>query len=493
MQRTTKLDADGIDLTGEVVHELPRRDRDADARGESGPAELSGRLAGLSLHRQVLVLSVWPLLEQLMNFLVGTVDLVMAGHLGAEALAVSATDALGVSGYVGWLMTMIHSGAGVGASALIARAMGARRQGLANAALGQAVLLALCSGAVVCLSVYGLAQGIGRLAGVSGLGLELCTIYLRIVALAAPASAVLLVANACLRGAGDTRWPFTVMVLVNVINIVLSVLFVFGPAPLGGHGVAGIAAGTACAWTIGALVLLVVLARGNGALRLRWARLRPHLHTARRIVRVAVPNLFESAGALWLGHFLVLMIVGRLAQEAVLGAHMIVLRIEAISFLPGAAMGVAAATLAGQYLGLGDPHRARRAVFICWAWSAAIMGVLGLVFVAIPHVLVRLITDAGALTALAPTPLRICGPFQVFLATHMVLAAAQRGAGDTRAVFWTTAITTFAVRVPVVYFIAIVLDLGLNGVWYGICVDMTVRGIVFWVSFSRGRWARVRV
>jgi hypothetical protein len=52
--------------------------------GPTGPTratpELSGRLKGLTLWQQVLVLAVWPFLEQVLNFLVGYVDTALAGH-----------------------------------------------------------------------------------------------------------------------------------------------------------------------------------------------------------------------------------------------------------------------------------------------------------------------------------------------------------------------------------------------------------------------------
>ena len=487
------IESDAIDVAGES--ELRGSDgQDRSVRPKaSGLGGLPGRLSGLSLRRQVLVLSIWPLLEQLLNFLVGTVDLALAGHLSPEGLAVAATDALGVSGYVGWLMAMVHSAAGIGSATLIARAVGGRHRGLANAALGQSIVLGLLIGLVVGATIFLLSGLIGEICGLRGEGLQLCRMYLRIISLAAPASALLLVGNAALRGAGDTRSPFTVMVFVNIVNVILSVLFVFGPAPLGGHGVKGIAWGTVGAWMLGSVLVLGVLWRGNGGVRLFWGRLRPHWHTMRRIIHVGVPNLMESVLGIWLGNFLILIIVGQLGQEAVIGAHQVVIRIEAISFLPGFAMGIAGATLAGQYLGSGDPKRARQAVFVCWTYAAVIMTLMGGVFVLVPHLLVRLITNAGPLLELAPVPLRICGPFQLFLATHMVFAAALRGAGDTRRAMWITMFSTFAVRVPAAYVLSTVFGLGLNGVWYGMCSEMVVSGVLFAGRFYRGAWAKMKV
>jgi len=454
---------------------------------------LQGRLAGLSLPRQVVVLSIWPLLEQFMAYLVGTVDLALAGHLHPLPLQVAATDALGVTSYVTWLITMIHMAVGIGAAALIARAIGGSHRRLANAAVGQAQILAAMAGVIVAIAVYVLAESIGRLAGLHGQSLMLSVLYLRVVATAVPFSAMLMVAAASLRGAGDTRTPFLVMLLVNLVNVMTSVLFVYGPKPIGGHGVGGIAAGTVVAWVVGATIILSVLVRGWGGVRLHWHRLRPHVHILKRIIRVGGPNLFESVAGMWVGNFLVLMIVGRLGSQGVIGAHMIAIRIESLSFLSGYALSIAAATLTGQYLGLGVPDKARQAAMLCWGFAAVIMTALGVAFFTVPRWFAGLITDAPLLLDQCVTPIRIAGPIQIFFATQMVLAGAMRGAGDTRTTMWITTLSTFLVRLPMVYLLAVVCDWGLNGVWLALCGEIVVRGVIFAIRFWHGGWAKVQV
>ena len=58
------------------------------------------------------------------------------------------------------------------------------------------------------------------------------------------------------------------------------------------------------------------------------------------------------------------------ADGGLVGAHIITVQWEAFSFLPGFAMGTAAAALAGQYLGAGNARMARRAIFACTATSS---------------------------------------------------------------------------------------------------------------------------
>ena len=455
----------------------------------AGRRELAGKLAGLTLHRQVFVLALWPFLEQMLNFMVGFVDIGVAARLDD---AVAATNAIAVAGYVIWLMSLMHMAVGVGGTAIIARAVGAQHKRLANTALGQSLLLGVVWGTVVGVAIYFVAPFIGGMMDLQGESLAMCVAYLQIVSLTSPFAAVLFVGNASLRGAGDTYTPFACMVVVNVVNSALSVLFVYGPGSLGGHGVSGIATGTAIAWVLGSAITLYRLSRGSYGMRLRLIRLLPNYPMLWRIMRNGLPNLVESFGQ-WGGNFMVLKVVSLVALPAAMGAHMIAIRLEAISFLPGFAIGTAAATLSGQYLGLGDSERAKQAVQICWRWGAGIMVAMGMLFILIPEVLVRIVTNEPALLEATPPLLHMAGSIQFFFGTYMVLSQAMRGAGATRSTAVLSNSLTFFVRLPLAYLLGIYFELGLQGIWLGLCLELVLRGSAISLLFLHGGWMRAKV
>lgn len=458
----------------------------------SGRKELAGKLAGKSLLMQVVTLAIWPFFEQLLNFTVGFVDIAIAGRLKE---AVAATSAIAVAGYIGWLMNLMHMAMGVGGTAIIARATGARHRRLANTALGQSLLLGFTWGLCIGTTIFILSPYIATWMGLHGPAHDMCVTYLRITSATVPLGAILFVGNACLRGAGDTFTPFVCMVIVNVVNTIVSILLVKGPGVIGGHGVKGIAIGTAVAWILGSIITLTRVMRGSHGLKLRLFRLWPNWTMMRRVMRIGLPFLLESSGQ-WGGNFVVLKFVSLTAvagSTAVLGAHMIAIRLEAISYLPGAAIGTAAATLTGQYLGLGDHDRARRAIMICWRLGAGIMAATGLMFILFPEAIVSLATNDPELLETAPPLLRICGPVQFFFGTYMVLAQALRGAGATRSTAIAGNISTYLVRLPLAYLFAIPLGLGLQGIWFGLCLELVFRGSLFAGLFLKGNWARSKV
>jgi len=235
-----------------------------------------------------------------------------------------------------------------------------------------------------------------------------------------------------------------------------------------------------------------MLARGRSPIRLRLTRLRPHWHTMQRIIRVGVPNLVESSG-MWATNFAVLWYIGQMHTRAAMGAHMIAVRLEGISYMLGFAIATAAATLVGQYMGLGDVQRARRAVLLCFGIALALISAMGVLFLVVPEQLVHMVSRADEHRAMAPTLLRICAFIQPMFAAMAVFGAALRGAGDTRATMFLSGSSMIVLRLIVAYIVAVHLSMGLAALWVVLCADLALRGLLYGGRFLHGGWAKVRV
>lgn len=466
----------------------------------AGPRKLAGRLAGLPLGQQIFILAIWPFFQQLLNWLVGFVDTGVAGRLSAEA-----TSAIAVGGYINWLMGLMVMGVGAGGAALISRAIGGGHRSLANAGVGQSLVLGTFAGAIIGLVVITAAGLFGTAAGLQGESLMLCKSYLWITGAAVPLAAILYVSAACMTAAGDTRNPFFVMVTMNLVNLVLTLVLAMDRIPLAaglsinslGLGIPGIAIGTVLGWLVGASLMIALLLKPNGAVRLHTHRLRLHWHTIKRIWRVAYPNLLDRGGH-WAGNWVVIMLVGAIGRragtsDAVQGAHIIAIRIEAISFLPALAFAAAAGTLTGQYLGANDPAMARMAARQCWLLGAGVMAALGLVFITVPEALVGVLTNIPVFLETSPDLVRLCGYIQFFFGSALVLQGAMRGAGDTRVPAILSNALTWGLRLPLAFFFGWYLDLGLLGVWYALCTELTIRGLVFIARYWHGGWLQAKV
>ena len=177
---------------------------------------LGGRLAGLSLPRQVFVLALWPLLEQVLAFCVGFTDLLISGRMVEGAERVAVLDAMGLGGYVGWFFNILQGAVATGVMALVSRATGGRDAALANRALGQGLWLGIAAGFGSFLLLHSGISLLIQWVGLSPAAAEKADVYLRVLAFSGPFSGALFAVNAALRGSGDTRTPFLAMIVVNV-------------------------------------------------------------------------------------------------------------------------------------------------------------------------------------------------------------------------------------------------------------------------------------
>lgn len=463
-----------------------------------GPAadgvRLGGRLAGRSLLGQVAVLAAWPLLEQVLAFFVGLTDLLIAGRMAGGADRVAILDAMGLGGYVGWFFNILQGAVATGVMALVSRATGARDHRLANQGLGQGLWLGVLAGFGSLILLQTGIPWLIRWIGLGAAAADQANLYLRVLAISGPFSGAMFAVNAALRGSGDTRTPFLAMVVVNLVNMALSWALVFAPAPWGGHGVAGIAAGTVGGWIAGLFTTVFLLGRGKEA-GLHWARaaLKPHAETMARILRVGAPQAMEIAG-MWLIHAFGIRVIANLSSEGALGAHILAIRVESMSFLPGFAIATAAATLAGQYLGAGSPRMAARAVRVCWALAAGMMSLIGVLFVVARYQLIGWMAPASGIHLHLAAPLLVvCAMAQPFFGTCIVLKTSMRGAGATGTVMrWSFGSMLFY-RVGMLWWFSHTDWFDLTGVWIVLSVDLFTQALVFaWLHF-RGTWLHARV
>lgn len=481
-----------------------------------GPIK-SGRLAGLTLNQAIFTLS-WPVLcESFLNWLVQFVDTVVAAKMegGQEA-----TDAVAGGAYLLWFVGLVTMAVGVGATALISRSVGAGKRAVAHAALGQALILAFIGGVATAILLVALARPLAGVLSLSPGATDEFIKYLRAYCLGVPFTTILFAGTACARGAGDSLRPLITMVVVNVVNLAA----VFSLAYSAGLGVLGIGLGTALAHAVGAVLIVAFHYRGDSGIALKTRWLRPHGVTMHRLLRLGLPNFLETLG-MWVVNFTVILMVGWMSRAAVdrhdatavgesggmLGAHLIAIRVEAFSFLPGFAMGIAAAALAGQYMGARAPAMARAAGLRCAAAAAVFMGLCGVVFVFFGRTIVGWMSAQPAHLELVPPLLVVTGLTQVPFALAIVLRSVMHGAGDVRAVMWMTWVSQWGLRLPLAYILSGVdiplpafmgggffenpfpFDMGLTGLWVGLCLELTLRALIYGARFLHGGWLHARV
>lgn len=426
-----------------------------------------------SLTREVLELS-WPIVASMLSFTVmGLVDTLFVGRLGTGPLA-----AVALGHIAAWLPLSFGAGLLTGTKILVSQRIGAGEAGAARRLAWQGLWLAGILGAVsAAVSLIGpwLLPLLGAEPGWLGPALD----YWDLRLLGAPMFLACTALNGWFHGTGSPRPAMVATILGNVANIALDPLFIFGWGPVPAMGAGGAGLATSLGFTVSTLWLLRAATpalRGERA-GLDWTALR------------ATVSMGLPAGGrmvLEVASFLVFAAILARAGEVALAAHVLVIRIVSVSFLPGHAIGEAAGVLVGQAVGGRDPARARATWRIAAGLALALMGAFGLLFLVAPGALLAPFSPEPALGHVAAQLLAIAALFQLFDAVAMVGLGALNGAGDTRFVLGLSVACAWVVKLPLGYALALPMGMGAAGAWIGLTFEIAVVAVVV-VARLRGR------
>jgi MATE family, multidrug efflux pump len=452
----------------------------------NGAAAAEASRSNAALIRTIWALA-WPvIISFLLQSLVGLIDVLMVGRLGAAAVA-----AVGIGAQILSAVSVVMTAVGTGTLALVARHIGARQQRDAEDVLYQSLLAACVLSAMGIVPVIVLATPLVRIFGVDPPVVIEGARFVRIIMLSIPQSAALFVIGSALRGAGDTRTPLFIGVVVNVINVVANYALIFGKFGLPAFGVAGSALGTTIAFTIGTALGVLLVARGRLVLRLTAAHLRMQLHTIRRVLAIGYPAAAEQT-LMQVGFFFYLTFAARYGTSAV-AAYVIGVRILALSFLPGFGFAAAAGALVGQNLGAGDPALAERSGWEANRLAVYLMSACGLVlFVAARPIAAVFVADPNVVRD-AVSFIRTLAAAQPLMGIDSTIGGALRGAGDSRFPLLAVAVGFYGCRLGFAFVAAIILHLSLPWVWFALLGDYAARSVLKAWRFQGGAWKHIRV
>jgi putative MATE family efflux protein len=364
----------------------------------------------------------------------------------------------------------------VGGSILVAQAVGQDDSDSANDAVLGTLTLSLVSGTVLTLLVLAISPLLIGLMGVEPAVSALGIPYLRLMALSFPLNFMLLSAGGCIRGAGDARTPLLVMTAANGVHAVLALLLAFGA----GLGLTGLALATIISRGTGLVIFLLLLLRGIAHLRLdRW---RPNPAAMRDIWRVGSAVGGEQL-ALRLGQLVNLRLITTLGTQ-MLAVYTVVLNSLSTILMVGLGFMAATLTIVGQQIGADEQSQIHstgwRVIYLAWAF----MGGLALLYFMWP-VITHLFSSDATVLNLAELSLRVIVISIPFEVVNQVLTGALRGAGDTRYPMYITTLGHWLIRLPLIVLFIGTFDLGLNGIWFAMIVEMLVRAILNILRFRR--------
>ncbi|MEZ4219440.1 MAG: MATE family efflux transporter [Polyangiaceae bacterium] len=417
--------------------------------------------------------------------LLGAVDTAVVGRLGELALG-----ATGLGNALFFVVAVLGMGVMLGLDPLVAQAVGAGDDERARRSLTQGIWLSLLVGGPLMAGVIALGSVLERF-GIEPASAALVRDYVwaRIPGLIPFLAFVAL--RSYLQATGSTRPVVLAVVLANVANVPLSILFVFGDAALAKIGIGPVGlpamgvAGAAWASTGCTVIQMLVLVEGvrRGHHRISAADFRIDGALMRRALELGAPiglQLLAEFGVFTL----VNVAMGNLDARS-LAAHQVALTLASMTFMVPVGIGAATSVRVGQAVGRRDEAGTRRAGWTGLGLGVGFMLVSATVFLTLPRPLALLMTPDSAVVEASAALLAVAAVFQVSDGAQAVLAGALRGAGDTRFTLVANVAGHYLVGLPLGLMLTFSLAVGATGLWWGLSAGLSAVALALVWRFTR--------
>lgn len=362
-----------------------------------------------------LPLAASSILQQLFN----SADVAIVGRFaGKQALA-----AVGSNGPIINLLVNIFVGLSIGSNVVISRYIGQGNENKIRRAVHTSILLAVLSGLFV--AVVGILITRPMLSAMSTPSdiIDLSAKYLRIYFLGMPFLMLYNFSAAILRSRGDTRRPLICLTISGVLNVLLNLFFVI----VLHMDVDGVAIATVISQIASSGMLVFLLVREKGVLKLNLKHLGIDVRILKEIAKIGVPSGLQ--GMVFSASNVCIQSSMNSLGSTVVAASSAAINFEIYVYYMINGFANATVTFTGQNYGAGNPKRCTAVVWTCLGLGAAFTGCMALLFIIFSGTAAQIYTNDPAVMELALQRMRLVLCFQIINLSIEVFSGAMRGLG----------------------------------------------------------------
>ncbi len=387
----------------------------------------------LFTNRGLVRLMVPLVIEQLLLMTVGMADTMMVTSAGEAVVSgVSLVDSVNI------LIINIFSALSTGGAVVVAQYVGRREPENARSAAKQLLYVALLAALALMGAALILRERIlrGLFGSISQDVMDSALVYFLLTAAAYPFIAIYNAGAALFRAMGNSKVSMVNSLIVNVINIAVNAVLIFGFQ----MGAAGAGIGTLVSRIVAAAIIGLMITRPGLQVYVEDL-FHPNLQwkMVKSILGIGIPAGVEN-GMFQIGKLMVLKLVTSFdvgvdlaVQGSAVAANAICNSIAGFINVPGQGVGLSMVTVIGQCMGAGDHNQAVGYTKKLMKVAYIAMGVSSLCLFFAAPVLVPMFNLTPATAAISVQVLRCCSMFTiVFWPMAFTMPNALRAAGDAK-------------------------------------------------------------
>ena len=285
-------------------------------------------------------------------------------------------------------------------------------------------------------------------------------------------------------GLSETKYAMYATILTNIVNVLLNFALIYGLWIFPRLEIVGAALGTLFSRIVMVVFLFVVLMKKE-KFAIYMKRLQIHelkKKVFKKIIGLGFPTalqmLFEVG--LFTASVLLAGTLGAFPQAA----NQIALKLASTTFMIAVGIGVASTVRVGNQKGLKNYVELRRIAFSNFLLILIIMFIFSIGFVLLKDILPLMFTDNLEVIAMASSLLVIAGLFQLSDGLQAVILGGLRGLQDVKWPSILSFIAYWIIGFPICYFLGKEDVLGTLGIWIGLLIALTTSAIMLFFRFN---------
>ena len=429
----------------------------------------------------------WPtMLQNVIAGLQGIIDHVLVGNF----VGYTANAAIGVSWQIVIVVIVFISSLFTGMAVLVARFAGANQPEKVNRVVYQAFLTAIGLAAVMAVVGYFAAPTLLDVVNAAPEVQREALPFLRAMFLGIVGMMLFFMLSGAFRAAGDPRTPLRLGVTMTVLTVVFNLILI--PR----LGTLGAALGTIASSTIvAAWGIWKLFAPGSVIHFHRGMDTKPDFGIIRSLFRFGLPTGVQGI-AMNIAGLMLLRFIGSLQHSAAAQAAYAVGYTELFSLITWTSVGLmgAAATIAGQNLGAGNPDRAQLGVAVASRFGLGVAAVVGALFLTVPQVLLGIFGMTEPLvTSIGTELLRYLSLSGFFITVALSYTGGLQGTGDTRSPLYISIVSQIVVPIGTCTVLQAMRGLQPSDIWLAIVLGHLTRAVLSVIRFRQGKWRNIAV
>ncbi len=416
---------------------------------------------------------------QLGHVMLGVVDSIMVGQIGAVPLAAaSLVNSLLI------LVLILGIGMSLAITPLVAYAQGVEKNEDCGIILRQALFINIIFALILVAIIFIMAEFISLLDQPAKVVIESKS-YLQILSFSIIPFMIFQTYRQFIEGLSDTKPAMYIAVFANLINVFGNWIFIYGNLGIPALGLEGAGIATFLTRLFMAAAIMVYVIKSK-----RFNEYDPSLRfrninypVISKILKLGLPMGFQYFFEVAAFSFSAIMI-GWIGSTQ-LAAHQIAISLASTTYMITLGISAAATIRVGKFFGQRNYEAVKESGKSALILGALLMSIFGIGFIILNNWLPHLYISDDGVISVASTLLIVAAFFQVSDGLQAVGLGVLRGIMDVKIPMIATFLIYWIIGIPCGYLLGFYFGFGVSGIWIGLLIGLTIAAMLFTFRFFK--------